>query len=340
MAFQPGEIYFVRESSGWGFGPYVKIGLVAQKKDRGSFERLKEHQTGNPRVLRIDPDQIVKTQAVSMVEAQLHKIFAPKRVSGEWFNFPEEHELEEAISEARKLAREIEELVPVFEQAEKLSKEESLSEKVAANDDSIELSQIVIRTSSEVSILETLEKRIQAAFEEAVESGDDLKGAAKVVTRTFQPVFKLEEFKSEHEDLYRKYIKMESTWSGTFRPSGKKLSLDDLTQDFQQQIHSIQKQIDEVTSPSEAYLLNEPQLVITNLKAIASWEHDIALAKLKILCGDNAGIEGICTWNRKFSDPKEVFDVVKFVEENPELYVDYLAEAKTGTYIRRVKRKA
>lgn len=340
MAFQPGEIYFVRESSGSGFGPYVKIGLVAQKKDRGSFERLKEHQTGNPRILRIDPDQIVKTQAVSMVEAQLHKIFAPKRISGEWFNFPDEHELEEAISEARKLSLEIDKVVPVFEKAEKLSKETSLADKAAPTDDAIELSQVIIRTSSEISILEMLEKRIQAAFEEAVESGDDLKGAAKVVTRTFQPVFKIEEFKAEHEDIYKKYIRMESTWTGNFRPSGKKLPLDELNKDFQTQIEVIQKQIDAVKSPSDAYLLNEPQLEITNLKALASWEHDIALAKLKLLCGQYAGIDGICTWNRKFSDPKEVFDVVKFVEENPELYVDYLAEAKTGTYIRRVKRKA
>lgn len=118
MSLEPGEIYFVRELAGSGFGPYVKIGLVAKSDHRSSFERLKEHQTGNPRALRIDESQIVKTDAVSIVEAQLHKIFAPKRVSGEWFNFPSEQDVFQAISEAQRLSTEIAELVPIFQEVE------------------------------------------------------------------------------------------------------------------------------------------------------------------------------------------------------------------------------
>lgn len=94
-----------------------------------------------------------------------------------------------------------------------------------------------------------------------------------------------------------------------------------------------------VTEPSEAYLLDEPQLVITNLKAVAEWEQAIAIARLQLMCGVNSGIDGICTWNRKFSEPKEIFDEKKFGAENPDLYLDFLADAKTGTYIKSAKRK-
>ena len=46
-----GFIYFMTERDLYGYpcGPYVKIGLVKGNDDRrSSFERRKEHQTGNP----------------------------------------------------------------------------------------------------------------------------------------------------------------------------------------------------------------------------------------------------------------------------------------------------
>ena len=79
MDYVSGEIYFVRERTDNGFSPFVKIGLVHGIRD--SLTRLKEHQTGNPRRLFIDEKQVVRTEAVDRVEAQMHKIFSPKRVS-------------------------------------------------------------------------------------------------------------------------------------------------------------------------------------------------------------------------------------------------------------------
>lgn len=83
----PGEIYFIRERDLLSHGTtnYVKVGLVREKDDRGSEERLLEHQTGNPRELFIH--KVVKTPAVSAIEGLLHGLFAAHRVSGEWFDF-------------------------------------------------------------------------------------------------------------------------------------------------------------------------------------------------------------------------------------------------------------
>lgn len=340
MSYQPGEIYFVRETTDSGFGPFVKIGLVSQKENRSSFDRLKEHQTGNPRVLRIDENQIVKTEAVSMVEAQLHKIFAPQRVAGEWFNLPTEDKVQDAISEAKRLSREIAEIVPIFQDAEKLAKEISTETTIPADEQAITLAAAIADKKGEVSVLEGLEEQIKELLKLAVESGKDVKGAAEVVNVTFKPIFKIDEFKSEHEELYKKYLTVIQKWSGPFRPKARATALGKLSEEFQSQINNLESMISKVSGPAEAYLLNEPQLIITNLKAVAEWEQAIATAKLQLMCCTNSGIDGVCTWNRKFSDPKEIFDEKKFVEENPELYLDYLAEAKSGTYIRPAKRKA
>lgn len=340
MSFQPGEIYFVRENIENGFGPYVKIGLVAQKEGRDSLSRLKEHQTGNPRVLSIDKKQIVLTEAVHRVEAQLHKLFAPSRVSGEWFNFPEEKHVNAAIDEARRLAEDVAKIVPIFEQAEALSKTPSSENKISADQEALDLVNEIARAKTELAKLNDLEAIIAEKFKEAVSKGSDLKGAVKVVNVTYKPEFNLDAFRDENPALYRKYIEIVESWRQKFTPPTKKLAFEELPEEFKTQVLEIEKLINTVTSPENAYLLNEPQLLITNLKALSEWDYEVAIAKLKLLCGANAGIEGVCTWSRKFADPKEVFNEKKFVEENPEIYLDYLAEAKTGTYIRAAKRKA
>jgi hypothetical protein len=133
---------------------------------------------------------------------------------------------------------------------------------------------------------------------------------------------------------------MVKSWSQLFKPKAKKLDKESLDSGFLEEANRIQSLIDAVTSVEEAYLLNEPKLLITNLKALSSWTLEISIAKLKVICGTNAGIEAICTWTRKYGDPKPVFNEKLFAEQNPELYMDYLAEAKTGTYLRVSRRKA
>lgn len=84
-----GFIYFMTERDLFGYpcGPYVKIGLVKGNDDgRSSFERRKEHQTGNPREIVIEEE--IKTKAqVSTLESLVHQRLAKHRIHGEWFNY-------------------------------------------------------------------------------------------------------------------------------------------------------------------------------------------------------------------------------------------------------------
>jgi hypothetical protein len=339
MGYKSGEIYFVREQDGQGYSPHVKIGLVHEPRD--SFDRLSEHQTGNPRVLRIDRGQIVKTDAVDRVEAQLHKIFAPKRVSGEWFELDSEAEVEKAVKKAKELADEVGSLVPIFTQAENLSLKASSENQIPATEETLALSGQIARSKGELEVCSELEDAISQKLQEAIQDEKGVvKGAAEVVTVNYKAKFMLEDFKNENPELFAKYLDTVQGWSQLFRTKAKKLDRASLGEDFLEEVGRIEALIDAVTSVEQAFLLNEPQLFITNLKALSTWTHDISIAKLKVLCGTNAGIENVCTWTRKQGDPKSVFNEKLFVKENPETYLDYLAEAKTGSYLRVAKRKA
>ena len=339
MELKSGEIYFVRERTGDSFGPFVKIGLVHGYRD--SLTRLKEHQTGNPRSLFIDENLLVKTGAVDRVEAQLHKIFAPKRVSGEWFELPSDKEIQEAVSKAKELAEEVNRLMPVFSAADELALKPSNETQISASEDALALSTDIARAKGEIAVCNDLEAVISQKFKEAMaDEKGVVGGAAEVVTVNYKPKFMEDAFKANNPELYAKYLDSVQSWKKTFTPKAKKQVRESLEQDFLDEVSRIEKLMGAVTSVEEAYLLNEPQLLVTNLKALSSWTEETSIAKLKVLCGTNAGIEGVCTWIRKFGDPKSVFNEQKFVEENPEIYLDFLAEAKTGTYIRVAKRKA
>ena len=339
MGYKSGEIYFVREQEGKGLSPHVKIGLVHEPRD--SFDRLSEHQTGNPRILQIDRSQIVKTDAVDRVEAQLHKIFAPKRISGEWFELKSEAEVQEAVSRAKELADEVGALVPILNAAAELSLKESNETLIAANEESTALSVAIAKAKGELDVCSELEDSMAQKLQQAI---DDEKGivktAAEVVNVKYKPEFKAEDFKSENPELFAKYLDMVQSWSQLFKPKAKKYDKESLDSAFLEEVKRIQSLVDAVTSVEKAFLLNEPLLLVTNLKALSSWNLEISIAKLKVLCGTNAGIEGICTWTRKYGDPKPVFKEKLFAEENPEIFMDYLAEAKTGTYLRVSRRKA
>ena len=101
-----GFIYFMIERNFFGYpsGLYVKIGLVKGNDDgRSSFERRKEHQTGNPREIIVEAE--VETHAqVSTLESLVHQRLAKYRIHGEWFNYGEDGiqpyvELTEKINE-------------------------------------------------------------------------------------------------------------------------------------------------------------------------------------------------------------------------------------------------
>lgn len=80
LIMTPGELYFINDRDHF-IGEstnFYKIGIVRQGESRGSSQRLKEHQTGNPRPLILS--HVVKTDVVERVETLMHKMFAKNRL--------------------------------------------------------------------------------------------------------------------------------------------------------------------------------------------------------------------------------------------------------------------
>ena len=124
MKFTAGELYVIGEIDLRTNQKtnYYKVGIVREKKERTSAERLKDHQTGNPRKLFVH--DFIKCQVVEEVETVFHKLMASKGVRGEWLEL-EESELAQAIGLIKRLNQEVNDHYGFFEQAELLKKQES-----------------------------------------------------------------------------------------------------------------------------------------------------------------------------------------------------------------------
>lgn len=332
MSYQAGEIYFVREhdstTSGWS--PFVKIGLVADR--RTSAERLLEHQTGNPRKLNIPAGHIVKTAAVSMVEAQLHRRFSKYRVGGEWFEFSQESELGSAIDHARQLAAEAEKLVPILLEADRLQKLPSEENIVPAGDEHIFLSRQLAASKEMQKQISGLEKEIKTFLSSQRDQGEEIDAAAEVRKVTFKPKFQESEFSTSYPDIYQKFLVEEKKWENRFLNKFKwseEFELDQqFVEDFQETESRVKSAIDSLSIPA----LGDPILALNRLGGLAAWDEDVATAKLKAACGQAAGIEGVCSWKRLYV-VRNVFDLDGFVKAHPELYFSYLSDETTKEYV-------
>jgi hypothetical protein len=335
MSYEAGEIYFVREvSEGEQLSPFVKIGLV--KSPRVSATRLSEHQTGNPRRLLIPEGHIVATDAVSLVEAQLHRRYASNRVGGEWFSFESDKQLLQVISDTRALAIDAEKLAFVFVQADNFQKSASNGETVRATDSDLEIATRLADATAKMAFCKKIESDINEKLKEAVREGEDV---GTVQNRTYKPKFDEAAFADKHPEIYSKYLELEPFWYSRFLSNKKVDASESLGAEFELAISEIQSLMSAIGGTSDAYKISEPTMLVTQLKALADWDLKYATAQMKVACGVNEAIEGVCSWKR-YQDSKQEFDLKKFTGEHPDFYMEYLTDAVTKEYVLRPRGNA
>lgn len=332
VSYKPGEIYFVREheSKGDSFSPFIKIGLVAEP--RISAERLLEHQTGNPRKLGIPAGHIVRTEAVHMVEAQLHRRFAKHRVGGEWFRFEDDSLLTQTIAHARQLAAEASNIVPILDEAERLQSLPSTDEMLVASDEHVELG----RALSEAKEIKKRVKKADGTVKEflslAREKGEDIAGAAIVRKVTFKPKFQEAEFKEGYPEIYNEFLIEEKIWKSPFRTKVKWSEDSGFASEYFDELGDAERALKAAILAESISDMGEPILALARVGGLAEWDETVNVARLKVACGLAAGIDGVCTWKRQESPTLE-FDLDRFVRAHPELYVSYLSDEETKEYI-------
>jgi hypothetical protein len=320
--YQDGEIYFIRETEypTGTLSPFVKIGLVHYKDDRDSYGRLSEHQTGNPRRLRLDDDHIVKTQAVDMVEARLHRIFATSRISGEWFELPNQADLKKALEEAQNLAALVASYRPKFEAAMKLETEKSDGTIREATAEELELVQHLIVARKQTTTCTDLEKDIKAILTKAYSEGADIAVAAKSTMRVYSPRFDADAFQAENQELFEKYQGQVETWQHKFAPIPR---AKDLGPEFDSSIAEVDVILNGVRESKKYSDLVEATLLLTNLKGISGWEAKVAEAELKLLMGNAEELKGAVRWKR-FFEPTTKLDEATLAAMHPDVYKKYI----------------
>lgn len=342
MAYERGEIYFVRETAKeleLGRTPYVKVGLVKQKENRDSFGRLSEHQTGNPRMLFINHADIVHTDAVTRIEALLHRIFAHKRINGEWFKLETETEIQEVIEKARELAEEIKPFIPKFDQAEQLKNLASNEETKPATEQDILNAKLLAAAKLKLKMCKSLKSEVTQLLTVIYNEGGNVSGAASTQIKKFEPVFDEEKFKAENADIWESYLAEESKWFQSFLPKDKSVTLEDLDDEIQKDFASIKEVIDAVAISKDVALLNEPNLKLTNIEGIAKWEEDLLVAELKISIGKYEAIEGVCSWKRLMKYSMKL-NTGLLMAEKPDLYKRYISTPDPKEYVVPKRKKA
>ena len=321
MKFTAGELYVIgeidlRTSQKTN---YYKVGIVREKKERTSAERLKDHQTGNPRKLFVH--DFIKCQVVEEVETVFHKLMAPKGVRGEWLEL-EESELAQAIELIKRLNQEVNDHYGFFEHAELLKKQESSEDVLSADEEILgwhkSYAAADVRSKAAGKVL----KLISDALKEAVSSGVELNQIVEIQLKEGRKSFDKESFREQYADLYEKYVTFEETSKQRFTPTIPKEvkdSLNEIDPELFNTLEVIEGFIDDVKSSKRTYQeLHGQYLRVLSIEADADWIKTIAEARIKTACAAAGGIEGVCTWSRA-NETRQAFDEKLFREENPDL---------------------
>jgi hypothetical protein len=352
--FVPGEIYLVHE---FDFNTherskYTKIGLVhAPKKEvkakqagkvaeRNSWKRLKEHQTGNPNILDLNDDEIVFTEAVDWVEAKLHHAFAKYRVSGEWFELTNEQRAQ-VVKLAKELSLEAAAFPKLQATALKLESTVSNGKTIQPTANVLGVARDYLLARKQLSELDALQAKVDNIVTIAAAAGEDMKGAATTSSKNIKPrmlVKHIEALKADNLKLYEKYLVPREKWKRSFSFTYKDNSLA-LDEAFLNEVTSIDTALSELSNNFNAYFLNEIQLRIVDLSLIAERQTTLCDLTLRVACGKNLVIDGVCRWPRSLETEME-FDIEAFQDQNPRLVENYVNPGREVTTVKPAKRKA
>ena len=321
-----GFVYFMTERDLFGYpcGPYVKIGLVKGNDDgRTSFDRRKEHQTGNPREIIIEAE--VKTNAqVSTLESLVHQRLAQNRIHGEWFNYGEDgiNPYVELTSEINKdLESELENDLKINNFSGIQDNGEEIKPSSDAEDIYNELLKVKanflkIKGEKDLAVL-----KLRSFNKEFCRDIDGICSYEKI-----KPSEKLESvnFKKDHPDIFEKLC--------TKKIKGPLLVKKDLKQTLSKEFKDIQEtiKVQKFLEDSSKRLLKRDEYAMKlhqeYLEAHAllqpiEYKKKLFENKLKLLTGENQGIQKICSWKRRITKNLSKIDLLNYDSELTQKYI-------------------
>ena len=333
-----GEIYFIKERDriAGANSSYVKIGMVGDT-ERGSKERLSEHQTGNPRDLELH--HVVETPSPFRVEKYLHQQFGSRRVRSEWFALDDET-LGQAVQVCERLAAESFAMLPIVAEAERLRNVLSTGEKIPASPESVEWHHQLMMAKAHLNICNELKRNyLDVASALTPEELLEAETEELILTEEFIVTnFDEEAFRGAFPSLASQFTIRNSKVSGNFTPT--KLQTVEVDPQLSLFSEKFLNECERVNSRELAFgdlfdLYRELEMY----EGAYQWDEEIAAANLRALCGDSPGIDGICSWNRK-EKISETLDREGLESSYPEEFGKFwTAEMRTRTKTKKRSRR-
>jgi len=293
-----GEVYFIgeRDRSTGNLTGNVKIGKTG-KGDSGN--RLKKHQTGNPRDLELH--HVVETPAPFWVENGLHQRLNGLRVRAEWHRLDAKG-LEDAIRLAEVLASESFEHMPYIEEQDRLRKCVSNGETIEPTDASTDWHMRVSKANAQLDCIKILQKMYKGVIggmsKEEVKQAvlEDLFSIKYYTETTFDEAG----FAAKYPELVAKYTRSETEIGGNLTPKYLDLEISEIDPGLQMFSDKFSALCEKVSKQEAEFGdLTELQSELQLREDVSEWEIKISKAHLASICGVASGITNQLTWNRR-----------------------------------------
>lgn len=319
-----GALYIIGEHSHDGAPTDLyKIGIVRDnERSRSVDERLREHQTGNPRELFIA--HVKQTPLVERIETLLHGQHATRRIGGEWFHLPGSG-LHDVIAVAAAHIVTAHNIAPILDEAVELAETPSSGKVIAASPDHVALHHDFIDVRAQLTACQNAIDHLttQLLARQHIEQPERpwVQLDVKAPRRTFDK----KAFAAAHPDIYEQYLIKKETFTKTFRPNlrGAATPLDVANPDVSEASDTAATLNADTT---DGDTLHRTYLAMLEHHAPLLWLHDQLETSMRIACRDNDGIADICTWKRSTANRPEL-DTDALRTDHPDLFGQF---AQTG----------
>ena len=335
----PGTLYIDRDqdllSGDWG--QYIKIGIV--RNDKEASIRNKEHQTGNPRQIHVIFS--VESPMVEDLETQLHHIFAPHRVLGEWFLLDDQAVASRVIPEAKRIIAEQHRCLGAFQSKAKLKTIESTGIVRAPTPEEIQLHSLVVKAKHELVIKQAKLDTNKGMLINCAKNSSGISGVLELQRKLTKPTLQKPKLKTEHPEVYQHYETIqlsEPKGSIMIKGTSSLKKLDTRLYDDKQQATGAsafsRRHLDMSLCERNPTIIDYHSHYLRDLGGVAKarWIYESLRTDLAVQLGHDEGIDGLIAWKRVCKEESK-FDASTFAADHPALYETYLASEKTSVAI-------
>ncbi len=316
-----GVLYIIGERShrGTPTGLY-KIGIVRENESARSVEeRLREHQTGNPRELFVAHYE--SAPLVERLETLLHGQFATRRIGGEWFELPDCN-LDDVITTAALHISDARTLTPVIQQAAELTTMLSNGVIATPKTDHLQLHEEILGVRLQLNVVNEVMDRLVDQLLAAQQTQQPARPWVHIEYKAPRRTFATKAFAAAHPEMYDRFQVEQESFTKTFRvtsPKGATLDLSDLNPALAETLH-LADALESTTAEGEA--IHSTYLKLLEMHALLNWRNEILEVHLRTACGENEAISGICTWKRE-TITRSRFDTDGLKNDHPDLWEQF-----------------